>query len=89
MISVFSEDLLNSSSCLADELRQRGIKTELYLDPKHKLDRQFKYADRKNIRYVVILGPEEAATNSAALKDLQTGDQVTLGVGEIADRIRA
>jgi len=88
LISVFSEDFLDSSSHLADQFRQRGIKTELYLDPKHKLDRQFKYADRKNIRFVVILGPEEAATNSAALKDLQTGDQVTLGVREIPDRIR-
>ncbi len=89
LVSVFSEDFLNDSSRLADQLRERKIKTELYLEPKHKLDRQFKYADRKNIRYVVILGPDEAATNSAALKDLQTGDQITLKISEIADRIRA
>jgi histidyl-tRNA synthetase len=87
LVSVFSDDLLRQSSDLANSLRAAGISTELYLTPKHKLDRQFKHADRKNIRYVVVLGPDEAAANSATLKDLHSGEQVTLKTGEIAGRI--
>ena len=87
LVSVFSEDLLQKSSDLASQLRNAGIRTELYLDPTHKLDRQFKHADKKKIRYVVVVGPEEAAAGNAALKDLSTGEQITLKIGEIAGRI--
>ncbi|MEE2753978.1 MAG: histidine--tRNA ligase, partial [Candidatus Latescibacterota bacterium] len=73
LVSVFSPELLDKSASVADDLRSAGIGTELYLQPDHKLDRQFKHADRKKIRYVAILGPEEVANDTAALKDLQTG----------------
>ncbi|HAA76553.1 TPA: histidine--tRNA ligase [Candidatus Latescibacteria bacterium] len=87
LVTVFAEDLLDTSSHVAATLRRAGIPTELYLTPKHKLDRQFKHADKKAIRYVVVLGPDEAAADKASLKDLRTGDQVTLAVGELVDRI--
>jgi len=89
LVSVFSEDLLDHSSKTADALRSEGIKTELYLNPKHKLDRQFKHADRKNARFVVVLGPDEASSGSASLKDLKTGEQSTLKSTELAERIRS
>lgn len=87
LVSVFSPELMPESAALADRLRKSDIPTELYLNPKHKLDRQFKHADKKNIRYVIVLGPDEAAKDCAALKDLRTGEQVTLGLGDIAGRI--
>ena len=54
-----------------------------------KLDRQFKHADRKNARFVVVLGPDEASSGSASLKDLKTGEQSTLKSTELAERIRS
>ena len=89
LVSVFCEDTMNDSVRLAGRLRESGIRTELYLNAKHKLDKQFRHADRKKIRYVAILGPDEMATGSVALKDLQTGEQVIIGAGEVASRIGA
>jgi histidyl-tRNA synthetase len=89
LVSVFSPELFEKSAQVADLLRADGISTELYLESNHKLDRQFKHADRKKIRYVVILGPDEASNDTAALKDLQTGNQVTIALSELANRIKS
>ena len=83
LVSIFSEEHMAKSSELADQLRDEGIRTELYLNPKHKLDRQFRHADRKQIRYVAILGPDEAANGTVALKDLTTGKQQTVKPAEL------
>ncbi len=83
LVSIFSEEHIAKSSELADQLRDEGIRTELYLNPKHKLDRQFRHADRKQIRYVAILGPDEAANGTVALKDLTTGKQQTVKPAEL------
>ena len=88
LVSVFSPDLLDASTSVADRLRSKGISTELYLTPGHKLDRQFKYADRKRIRHVVVLGPDEAEKGVATLKDLTTGQQSIVSLTELANRIR-
>ena len=89
LVSVFSPDLLDKSASVADDLRSAGIGTELYLQPSHKLDRQFKHADRKKIRYVAIIGPDEVANDTAALKDLQTGNQVIVALFDLANQIKS
>jgi histidyl-tRNA synthetase len=89
LVSVFSPDLLDKSASVADDLRSAGIGTELYLQPSHKLDRQFKHADRKKIRYVAILGPDEVANDTATLKDLQTGNQVIVALFDLANQIKS
>jgi histidyl-tRNA synthetase len=59
---------------LMQQLRDRGIPTELYHE-QTKFDRQFKYAEKKGIPYAVIIGGEELATKTAKLKDLRDGSQ--------------
>jgi histidyl-tRNA synthetase len=59
---------------LATQLRGQNINTELYYQPA-KLDKQFKYAEAKGIRYAVILGQAEATKGVVQLKDLNTRDQ--------------
>ncbi|HUR12248.1 MAG TPA: ATP phosphoribosyltransferase regulatory subunit, partial [Flavitalea sp.] len=56
------------------ELRKSGISCELYHEPV-KFDRQFKYAERKNIPFAVIIGKKEITENSAVVKNLITGKQ--------------
>ena len=63
---------------MARRLRAAGIPTELYLDPEVRLDKQLKYADRKKIPFVVILGPDEAEKKKITLKDLKTRTQKLL-----------
>jgi histidyl-tRNA synthetase len=59
------------------QLRAAGTRCELYPE-QSKLDKQFKYAEKRNIPYVVIIGAEEAASGNVKIKDLRTGEQKTL-----------
>jgi histidyl-tRNA synthetase len=43
-----------------------------------KFDKQFKYAEKKQIPYVVIIGAKELETGSCNVKNLQTGVQETV-----------
>lgn len=83
LVTVFSNELLVSSIKLADSLRESGVNAEVYLDPGAKLDKQLKYADRKGIPYVVIIGPEEAAKGVVTLKNMKEKTQQTLPVEEL------
>lgn len=56
------------------KLREAGIKAELYPD-KAKMDKQFKYAEKKGISKVVMVGSKEIESNQYALKDLKNGTQ--------------
>ncbi len=74
-VTVFSEDLLAQSSSFAKRLRRAGIATELHFSPGQRLDRQFRYADRQNIPFAAVIGPDEAVTNTLVLKDLKNRAQ--------------
>ncbi len=57
-------------------LRGRGIAAELYPEP-IKFDKQFKYAEKKNIPYVAILGKEEMDHQKINVKNIRSGEQKT------------
>ena len=63
-------------------LRQQGISCELFHEPV-KLDKQFKYAERKKIPYVVIIGSAEKEKGEAQVKNLLSGKQVTVKITEL------
>lgn len=78
LVTIFSKKLMPQAIELFDQVQAAGIETELYLDPQAKLDKQLKYADKKEIPYALILGPEEAQAGEVTLKDLRKGTQQTL-----------
>ena len=59
---------------LMNILRDNNIACELYPE-KVKIDKQFKYADKKNITYAVIIGTKEMEQKTCMVKDLKTGEQ--------------
>ena len=67
---------------LMQELRNSGVRCELFHE-QTKFDKQFKYAEKKQIPYVVILGSEELANGNCLLKKLDNGEQQTLLQGEL------
>ena len=75
LVTVFSPDLLAKSIETAKGLRGSGINTEIYPEDSIRLDKQLKYADKKGIPYVVIIGPEEIETKTITLKNLKTEEQ--------------
>lgn len=64
------------------QLREAGINTELYPDAS-KLKKQFDYADRKRIPYVLIIGSDEIQTGILSLKNMKTGEQQKLTLAQI------
>ena len=70
------------------ELRRRGIKSEIYLGAKQKLAKQIQYANERKIRYLLIVGPDEAKAGKATLKDLFTGQQETLAPSKLWQRLK-
>ena len=59
------------------ELRNSGVKVELYPD-NAKVAKQFQHADKRGIPYAVIAGDQEMATNSFSLKNLVSGEQISV-----------
>ena len=87
LVTIFSEEYKNNSIELAQTLRQNNIACELYLDETAKLDKQLKYADKKGIAYVIIIGPEEKEKNVVKLKNMKTGEQKEELISVIPDLI--
>lgn len=71
---------------LATKLRNNGINTEIYLNNK-KLKAKFKYADKLEIPYVIIIGEDEINSNKFKLKNMSTGDEREIDFAEI-DNLR-
>jgi len=59
---------------LLQQLRQSGISGELFHEAS-KFDKQFKYAEKKNILYAVIIGSKEMENATCIVKNLQKGTQ--------------
>jgi len=87
LVTVFEKDLFNDSLLIANQLRGNNISTILYPMINEKLDKQLKYANKKNIPYVIIAGPEEVKKNIVKLKDMKTGDQKELTIEEVAKKL--
>ncbi|MBA4196063.1 MAG: histidine--tRNA ligase [Chitinophaga sp.] len=67
---------------LMQQLRNKNIACEIYPE-QTKFDKQFKYADKKQIRYALIIGSKELAENNCVLKNLQSGEQTILSHNEL------
>ena len=86
LVTVFDEDTLLASYTLAADLRQSDLKVATYPEAV-KLGKQFKFANRSGARVVAILGPDEIQNNQVSIKDLESGEQLTVGRQEAAQKI--
>jgi len=68
------------------ELRENGINAELY-PSSAKLKKQMKYANDKNIPFVIFINEEEVASNSLELKNMLTGHQQKLTMKDVITTI--
>lgn len=70
------EDISKSLE-IATKLRSEGISSEVYLENK-KIKAKFKYADRLQIPYVIVIGEDEIKNDMITLKDMNSGEQKTI-----------
>lgn len=76
---------------LVSFLRREGIRADLYPSAA-KVQKQFKYADRKGVPFVALLGEQELAQGQFVLKDMKTGEQASHALKDrelLAGRLRA
>ncbi|MEX6686264.1 histidine--tRNA ligase [Danxiaibacter flavus] len=67
---------------LAQQLRGKGVRCELYHELA-KFDKQFKYAEKKAIPFIVIIGSKELEEGTCVIKDLKKSEQFALKQNEL------
>ena len=72
---------------IMQNIRKNGISAELFHESA-KLDKQFKYADKKKISYVVILGSKEISEWICMVKHLKTGLQESVAIDGLSDYLK-
>lgn len=87
LVAVYSRETRKPSMNVANQLRDAGINTELYFEPR-KLGRQFSYADKKGIPIVALAGPDEIDAGVVKLRRLSDGEERRLSVPDLAAAVR-
>jgi len=86
LVTLFSPETVIPSIAITAKIRNAGIPVEIYPEV-GKLPRQFKYADRQKIRFILILGPDEVISGKVTLKDMLDGTQTTVPLTEAIELI--
>ena len=81
-------DDFDKSIEVATKLRENGINAQIYTD-KAKIKKQFSYANRLGIPYVIIIGEDEINNNVISLKNMIDGEQKTVAIEEAIKIIKA
>ena len=71
----------------ASILRENGLNVQVDFENK-KIAKKFKYADKLNVKYVIVIGEEEVKNNVVTLKDMITGEQNTLEIEKVIEIIK-
>lgn len=75
----FGEAPAREAFSLVQQLRNKGISADMY-PSEAKVQKQFKYADARNVPYVVLLGEEELRKREFQVKDMASGGQQTFSL---------
>ncbi|MGV8959070.1 MAG: histidine--tRNA ligase [Stenotrophomonas sp.] len=87
MVALMDESGLADSLEIARRLRAGGINTEVQMEPK-KVGKQFQYAAKSGIRFVVLAGEDELARGVVAVKDLLREQQFEVARDELASTLQ-
>ena len=80
----FGQSEVKSAMQLVKVLRENHIAAELYPD-KHKIGKQFTYADKNNYKYVALLGDNELENQTVVIKNMKSGEQTEISQADIVD----
>nr|WP_298152911.1 histidine--tRNA ligase [uncultured Pseudoxanthomonas sp.] len=87
MVALMDEAQLAESLDIARRLRAAGINTEVQMEGR-KLAKQFQYASRAGIRFVVLAGEDERARGAVTVKDLLREQQFEVKREELASSLK-
>ena len=87
MVALMDDGQLAESLDIARRLRAAGINTEVQMEGR-KLAKQFQYASRAGIRFVVLAGEDELARGAVTVKDLLREQQFEVKREELASSLK-
>ncbi len=87
LVTVQEREALPAYFELATILREAGIATEMFLEPK-KLPKQLKYADKKGFQYIIFANADELAAGNVQLKNLHTGEQQEIAKADLVESLK-
>jgi len=76
VVTVMDRDRMAEYQRMATELRNAGIRAEVYLGNPKNFGNQLKYADKRESPVAIIQGSDEAARGVVQIKDLILGAQI-------------
>ena len=77
IVTVMDKDRMKDYQAMASELRDAGIRAELYLGNAKNFGQQIKYADKRGARIAVVQGSQEKTAGTVQLKDLEMGRRIS------------
>ena len=87
-VAALGEGMDREAARVARELRTHNVVTELG-DASFRLKKSFEMAGRVGAKYLLIVGENEMKANAFALKNLATGEQVSVPRSELARKIQS
>jgi histidyl-tRNA synthetase len=88
LVTIFDEASTTDSLQLAADLRAAALRVEVYPEA-GKLGKQFKYASAREAAFIAILGTDERARGEVTIKNMKSGEQVSIERTAVAGRLRA
>lgn len=83
----FDETLCQSLE-IVSELRENGVKADCFYENK-TFKSKMKEANRRNLKYVIIVGEDEVKSKQYTLKNMQNGEQAQLELSKIIAKIKS
>ncbi|MCR4435420.1 MAG: histidine--tRNA ligase [Clostridiales bacterium] len=80
-------DAMNYCLDISTRARENGIPTEVYFN-EGRMGKKLAYADKLGIPFVVVVGEDEIKTGLFKLKNMKTGEQETLSLEEIIEKLK-
>jgi histidyl-tRNA synthetase len=77
---------LGAAIALAEQLRSSGLRVQLYGEQK-KFKQKMAYADKLGVKFAVLLGEDEIKEGKCSVKDMVSGQQITVTPAEAAEHI--
>lgn len=87
LISLFDASSIDMALKLRNQLLAANLSNEIYFQP-DKLSKQLKYANAKQIAFVVLCGPDEQAKGEVTVKQMESGTQKTIPQSQLVEYIQ-
>ena len=91
LVCILDKKYIQNCYEIINQLREKGINSEIYLDQNKNLKKQLQYADRKNTDLAIIIGENEIKENKILVKKLKSkkeNDQVSIQKENLVNEIK-